>query len=342
MLKQFFAIITIVGMVVGSGVVSGKEIVVFFSRFGYFSFFTIIISFFMFYFLFKFILVKCEYIKNKIKNSKFALLANFIFCTIFSASMFAGINNLLNSDENLINILIFLLIFLFCVVIFKKGIKSLNKLNLILVPVMLFVFAVLLISKITSVEKGGFNFGGVSIFYAILYVLLNVSSGCVLIADLGRELTKKQKTRVAFFSALVLSLILLITNMVLLAYPNFLSNPMPLLDILGGNSVVIEVLIFIGSATTLFSIVYSISIILRSVCKNEIINFFVCIGVPLFLSLWGFGPIIAYLYPLASVMGGMFLFWVLFIPSFNRNNQKIHSGSQNTKDKNACHNNIEF
>ncbi|MBE7074050.1 MAG: hypothetical protein E7379_03060 [Clostridiales bacterium] len=207
---------------------------------------------------------------------------------------------------------------------------------------MLFVFAVLLISKITSVEKGGFNFGGVSIFYAILYVLLNVSSGCVLIADLGRELTKKQKTRVAFFSALVLSLILLITNMVLLAYPNFLSNPMPLLDILGGNSVVIEVLIFIGSATTLFSIVYSISIILRSVCKNEIINFFVCIGVPLFLSLWGFGPIIAYLYPLASVMGGMFLFWVLFIPSFNRNNQKIHSGSQNTKDKNACHNNIEF
>ena len=147
----------------------------------------------------------------------------------------------------------------------------------------------------------------------------------------------------AFISALVLGIMLLLTNIVLFAYPALFNEEMPMLAILSsGSSAVITLVVFIGCLTTLLSIIYSASSSIRGMIENEYLNFALSILLPLILSFWGFSNIVAYLYPLASVMGGVMLFLLFFIPPFKWGDKKIHPRCKNAKKENACHNNIKF
>ena len=183
-----------------------------------------------------------------------------------------------------------------------------------------------------SFQNIGFEMGGLSIVYALLYVVLNTANGAVLISSMGSQLTGKQKTRVAFLSALVLCLILFLINIVLLLNPTVLTAEMPLLELFSGAfKQVLSIAIMIGCLTTLFSLVYSCSSSMRGLCKNEYLIFFVSVGLPFVFSLLGFGFIVSYLYPLASVFGVFLLVDLAFVPLFKRTDKKIHSASEDTK-----------
>ncbi|MBQ8908806.1 MAG: hypothetical protein IJY90_00740 [Clostridia bacterium] len=343
MLQEVFAVLAILGMVVGSGFISGKEVVVFFSRFGAWSFLSIPLVFVIFLCAFRFILNKAGGILEMVQKSKVLTLINLLLCTIFSAAMFGGINNLLSFGEKWINFAVFFLILLICALIFKKGGKFFNKLNIMLVPIMIFVFVVLLFSKIEMPKSFSSSHGVVSIFYACLYCLLNLANGCVVLAEVGKNLNKKQKARVAFISALVLCVVLLLTNIVLLAHPAALDEEMPVLSIFSsGGSAVVALVVFIGCLTTLFSIVYSCSSLVRGMIKNEHLNFTISIILPLVLSVWGFSNIVQHLYPLASVMGGVLLVRLFFVFPLKRSDKQIHASCKNAKKKNACHHDVEF
>ena len=266
------------------------------------------------FFIFKYLLRNGPSILKRLNTSKFNFIGNLILCIIFSSAMFGGIINLLKFKKILINFLIFCLILLFCYIIFKKGIGSLNKINLILVPLMISIF---LIGISMKFELCSFicldKLRGIAFFYAILYSLLNASNGSILIANLSEKLSKRQKTRVAFISALVLSLILLIADLVLLAHPSSLKEDMPIISLFSGTALIfMNVVVFIGCTTTLFSLIYTSSSIIRGLCKNEYINFSISILLPLFISLIGFSKIVEFLYPLASVLGGALLMLVFF------------------------------
>ena len=326
-------ILAIVGCVVGSGFISGKEIVVFFSRFSVFSFLGIFVAFFLFWGLFTLVLFSGQKASLRLKQSKLSFILNISICIIFSSAMFAGSKNLIKLDNLFVKILIFCLIIIFCIIIYKKGVTFLNKINSFLVPVMIVIFLLILIDKI-NIEQINFKptaFGGASVLYALLYSVLNVSNSCVLINELGSKLDSKQKARVSFLSALVLMLILLIANIVLLTSSS-LKEEMPLLSLtLGSQRTTMNIVIFIGCITTLFSLIYTSSFSMRGLCNNEFLIFFVSIIVPLILSLLGFGFIVTYLYPVASIMGIFLLLDLFFIPFFKRTDDKIHSSSKNTE-----------
>ena len=108
-----FAFLAIIGTVIGSGFISGKEIVVFFSRFGWFSFPCIVLAFFLFFFLFKFVLERGTQAIKRLENSKICFWLNIVLCLIFSSAMFAGIGNLLVFDVKIVNYLLFFLIIFF-------------------------------------------------------------------------------------------------------------------------------------------------------------------------------------------------------------------------------------
>lgn len=313
MKDSFMAILAIIGTVIGSGFISGKEIVVFFARFGYYSFPCIFIACVLFFFLFKFMLNKgCEAIE-RLTKSKICFLINIILCLIFSSAMFAGIGNLLVFDKKIINFIIFFVILLFCFSVYRHGMGSLNKLNLFLVPLMIFVLLIGLISKIsfTTIDISS-NYGALSFVYSALYVVLNTSNGSVLIARYGQKLTSKQKVQVAFFSALALFLLLLIADIVLLSNPSAFLKTMPLLSLFTSQMYIIMTLaIFIGCLTTLLTLVYTLSSSMRGLCKNEYLIFFTSVMLPLIFSLLGFDFIVEYLYPLSSVLG-IFLICALF------------------------------
>lgn len=304
-MKMISIVLAMVGTVIGSGFISGKEVAVFFARFGFWSIPCIILAFILFFALFYLILIKSDLILNKLKKSKIFFYSNLFLCVIFSASMFAGINNLLKFDNFFINFLIFTLILVLCTLIFKKGANVLNKVNLFLVPIMLVVFLALLSSQSSiSLPLYQSTSSGWSIFYCILYVVLNTSNGCVMIASLGENLTKKQKARVSFVSALVLMLVLLFVDIILLQHSSTLSSEMPLLELfVGFEGQVMRMIIFLGCSTTLFSLVYTSSYLIRGLCNNEFLIFFVSVIMPTMLSLLRFGFIVAYLYPVASVIG---------------------------------------
>lgn len=333
MKNVFFAVIAIVGTVIGSGFISGKEIAVFFSRFGNYSYLCIFFVFLLFYFLIRFILNKSEDALNRLSKSKFSFYSNLILCLIFSSAMFAGISNTICNLNIFLSCFIFVLVLLMSFVVFKNGMGSLNKLNTIFIPLMILIFVINLWTvidfKFVSIQNNNL---GISFVYAILYVILNLSNGSVLICKLGQSLTQKQKARVAFYSALVLFLILLSTNIILLQNQSSLVHDMPLLSLFSGfQKFLMTIVVFIGCITTLFSLVYTSSFSMRGLCKNEFLIFLVSVLLPLVFSLLGFSFIVLYLYPLASILGGVILIDLFFIPFLKRTDKKIHSSSKNTK-----------
>lgn len=335
MLNFFASFLAIIGTVIGSGFISGKEVVVFFSRFGYWSFPCIFFAFFLFFFIFKFFLNKGSRAVERLEKSKFSFLLNLFLCTIFSSSMFAGTVDMAKGYGNVFAIVFILLLLLLCARVSKKGISSLNKLNFLLVPAMTVVLMIglgVVLTKGVQIQKFDSGFGPMSFIYTILYVVLNTANGCVLIANFGQKLQSKQKTRVAFLSALVLCLILTIINIVLLSSPSVFEKEMPLLELFSGTlRQVLSFAIMIGCITTLFSLIYSLSSSMRGLCKNEYIIFSISVIMPFILSLLGFGFIVSYLYPIASVIGVFLLADLTFVPFFKWADKKIHSGGKDTK-----------
>ncbi len=311
----FLAILAIVGTVIGSGFISGKEIVVFFARFGIFSFPCIFLAFFLFFFLLKKLLGLGDGALQKLKTSKVAFVINLLLCLFFSSAMFAGISNLLAFDNLFLSLVIFFIVLMLAFLVYKYGLGSLDKINLVLVPFMIIVFIIMLAVKLDI--NGDLNldckFGGLSFLYCILYVILNTANGGVLIASIGSKLTKKQKTQVSFLSALTLSIILLIANIVLLLNPTSFDYAMPLVSIYSmSGHIIMTFVILIGCLTTLLTLVYTLSSSMRGLCKNEFIIFFISVILPLILSLLGFNFIVEYLYPLASILGIYILCDLLF------------------------------
>lgn len=334
---MFLAILAIVGGVVGSGFVTGKEIVVFFGRNGMWGYLGIAISMLSFYFLFKYFLFHGERIKKLLSSSKIFRFITIFLNIILSSSMIAGIFSVSLSFDRVAFILIFILTIIFSLVVFKRGGGAFNRLNSVLVPIMIIAFVVIIIPKIDArcVSQGGGVFP--SIWFGILYVILNISNMALLLSSLGEGLTKKQKTQVAFISTLTLGILLIVSITVLIQNQSVLNLDMPFLSLTtGGQRIIMRLLILIGSATTLFSLVYSSSSHLRGLKINEMMNFILSLIFPFVMSLLGFGTIVTYLYPLASILGvfelGIIFFPRLFSnPFFKNSHKKIHSARKDTK-----------
>ena len=140
-----------------------------------------------------------------------------------------------------------------------------------------------------------------------------------MIASLGQGLTNRQKARVGFISALVLMLILMFVNIILLQHPMALSLEMPLLMLFDGyQGLAMKIIIAVGCSTTLFSLIYTSSFLVRGLCNNEFLNFVISIILPSLLSLLGFGFIVTYLYPMASIMGIFVLFDLIFLKNSDK------------------------
>lgn len=334
-MKSILAFMVIIGTVIGSGFLSGKEIVVFFSRFGVLSFPCIILAFFLFFFLFTFFFEHGSKAILKLEKSRFSTIINLLVCLILSSAMFAGCKEVIGFYPNFLKTIFFIVLILYCFYIIKKGVGGLEKSNLVLVPIMVIVLIFSLfksvdLTKLTIVHKPQLSL--LSVVYSALYVLLNTSNSCIVLAKLGQNLSKPQKMRVAFFSALALCCILLFANFVLLQNPNVFSKDMPLLALFQGwQSLVMQIIVLLGCVTTLFSLVFTSSSSMRGLCKSRFCIVFVSVLLPFILSFFGFGKIVSLLYPLTSVLSIFLLGDLFFIPLFKRAYTKIHSRSKNTE-----------
>lgn len=318
MLNLIGVFFTIIGTILGCGFFSGKEIVVFFSKFGYWSFLGILFLFFVLFFLFRFLLnLDCKVVE-KVQKSKVFLFINIFVCIVFSSAMIASINESLAGQCLLIKTLLAVVVFVFCLLILFKGGKFLSRLNTFIVPFMIFAFLILLFSNLDlSLPNVSLpSLPMVSIFYSFLYCTLNVATSSMVIANLGSSLSKKQRALIAFLSAFVLMLILFFANIVLLQNQDSFGAVMPFMSIFSvWQKVVLKFNILLGASTTLFSLIYNFNISLRGLCNNFFI-FILSIVVPIIVSFWGFENIVCFLYPTASVFS-IFILFSLYFEKYN-------------------------
>ena len=319
MKKCLFALFLILGTVIGSGFSTGKEVVVFFSRFGYYSLFFIPLAGVLFYFTFYFLMTKgLKKIRGK-SNSKFIPILMLICCTVFSASMFAGIGNCTLSSPKIIEIILLVLVFILCFFACFKKMKFLSVTNLILIPLLLLIILIFFICEIpnasfVSLPKTNHVvgiFGGA--FFCVLYIILNVSLSSIVIAKSGEGLTKKQIRLVSLVSAIALSVFILLINILVICNYDLISADMPLLALSSGVfSFLLRFVIMVGCLTTLLSTIYIAADSCRSLKIRDRFIFIICSILPFIISAIGFSSIVSWLYPFVSFLGVFILFLLFF------------------------------
>lgn len=305
----------IVGMFIGSGFVSGKEIAVFFSRFGNFSYIFIPLAFILFFAGIFWILSHGERAEEKFNSSKSLIFISILVNLIFTSSMMAGTIMSLKTKYIALTIVLILALLFLCYRVIKKGMGYLTKVNTILIPILIIVLLICLLknAKVGHViESKNAAYAG---FFAILYILMNLSSSCLVIGKLGSDMSKKSRIYVSLFASLILTVLLLGINYTLLSNENSLDLTFPLLEMSEGYVFyLMKFVLFIGCLTSVLSIVFVNSKALLSLGLKGFLNYLVCVCLPLVISMFGFGNIVSYLYPLASILGGLILVSLYFVP----------------------------
>ncbi len=303
----------IIGTIIGSGFASGKEIAVYFSRFGVLSYLFILLASLMFFAVFYFILINGERGIQRVESSKFFLILSVVINLVFTSSMMAGTIKTMRSHNVAIDILLILLLILACVYISQNGISFLSKINSFLIPFTLMSLIFCLINNIGFSHSFSFEDFYSGFFFSVLYVILNTALSSLVVGKLGKGTTKKEKLMICGCACAIIFVFLVFINYVILSNPNTVELEMPLLEISkNGAYYLMRFVVFFGCLTTLFSLVFTVSKCLEKLNVHGIINLLISIVLPFSLSFVGFDFIVSFLYPLCSILGILILF--LFLP----------------------------
>lgn len=318
MKKTFTLTCLILASIIGAGFASGKEIQVFFTQYGYLSFLSIIITFFIFYILIKLYL---NYGKehnaqsilnvNKTIFPKFHKLLNLFYlicCFIVLAGMFAGVFELYLNITNVIWAKVFVVItILLCVIANAGGIKFINAINNILMPITMIILFIIAIKNLNFNNPVNYSFSNnnivKSVFSLITYVGMNVMLAGSVLLRVGHKFSDNNIKKSAFFSSLILTLIIFLFNLVMLF--NNVNSQMPMLTFafklskFWGLIVLFSIWFCIYSSAT--SLTFSLSKCIN--LKNNIISILIVVSGAYLISLIGFNKIVAKLYPLIGLFG---------------------------------------
>lgn len=317
-MKILSVVFLIFGTVLGSGFCSGKEIMVFFSRFGEISYLFIFLSCLFFFFLFYFFLTFGQKKVEKIEKSPFLSKIVALLAMVFSASMFAGMKSLASYFPSFLRAVFVCLLLVICFVCIRRGVGGLEKVNLILMPATAVVFFAVLV---TLISKNSYFVSPINslagIMFCPLYVALNTSMSGIVIAKVGDGLSRKQKIFASAFASGLIFVFLTLGNFVLQNNMKSMYSDMPFLYLVSNNTtlfVLSFLVILIGCFTTLLSMCFTLKLFCDKVVKRQNLSALISVLLPFFISELGFSKIVEFLYPLASVFGVVVLIWFLIFP----------------------------
>ena len=339
MWKVFVTTFLIFGTIVGAGFSSGNEVVVFFSRFGGWSYFYITVASLLMFFVNFFFLRKGKILAEYIQSHKLLNFLVLAITVVFGASMFAGIKNLFGYFDDKTYYFLMVAMLLASLMVTAKGIGGLEKTNAILTPILtaMFFAVVIFAGRINSVYQG-FTLSFAGVLYCPLYVALNSSMSIFVLAKAGEKLNKKQALLSSLFSAIVLFVFLTLCNFVLRKNADSFVSEMPILYIVRNNKIffVLEyIVILVGCFTTLFSLLFTINNSLKKHLKNKHFCVFSSVFLPFAISGVGFSEIISFLYPICSIFGVFVILFSIF--SLNKTDNIIHSKRKNAQNRGCGH-----
>ena len=326
MSKVLLIVFLIFGTVVGSGFSSGKEIFVYFSRFGSMSYFYILLAGVLFFFLFYFFLSFGSKMSQILKSSRLLNAIVVFISLIFCSSMFAGVKNLFSYFPIWIYVVLLSFVILLCVLVTKRGMRGLEKANLFLIPVVSVLFLAVLIfcgTKTSDFSLSASSFAG--FLFCPLYVTLNTSMSGLVIAKVGEGLSKKQTFFACLLSTILILIFLFLGNFVLRKNANSFFSEMPFLFLASSNKLMFAmcfVVILVGCFTTLLSLCFTLKTAFDKLCKSETISTIFAVILPFCVSSLGFSHIVSFLYPICSVLGVFVLGFLLIGAALQKRQQK--------------------
>ena len=327
-MKDIFKIVfVIIGILIGAGFASGKEIYIFFYKFGIAGLFGIIFAS-----IFTGIIIYKLLVKIKEKNIKdynellnelnkkypkinklikyivnaFLLISFFIMIACFSA--------LINQIFNIPIYVSSTSFCFFCILIFLKNAHGIIKSNEILIPILIFLIIFLGIKNLSY--SINFNFEELKninylgwFFKAFLYVSYNSIILIPVLANLDfKKINKKQIKLISIFSSFFIIILAIIILLLLLRGKYYIHNlELPLLEISTefGNifKYLYGLIIIISIFTSSIGAGYSF---LKNVSKNKkqyIIYLILISVVGIIVSNIGFSKLVENLYPLFGFLG---------------------------------------
>jgi uncharacterized membrane protein YkvI len=225
----------VLGIVIGAGFASGKEIITFFSGYGANAgFLVILMSLLIFYIIYIFIRVG-KFIKpkslsdiTKVVFKKYAPILDAVILLSLFVSIFAMLAgaDALASDVFVdytfpyFSIILSVLV----IIIVTGGLKSILSVNSIIVPVM--IGLVVLVSVLfllfgdvytgVTIQEVSFIGTGTGMFSILLYVCMNMLAVSIIVAQMGALITKKNANKIAFMSSFLIAICVGLVLLVLL------------------------------------------------------------------------------------------------------------------------------
>ena len=338
-MKIFKTSFVIIGAVIGAGFASGKEIFEYFAKYGICSLIFVIPLFFCIYF-FLYTYLKfgenkenfnlkqsnkylCHDFKlfNKIKVNPFDV-GLFLTFLIHTSAMFSGLIALfatyLPSGHYAIYFLIALVVTL---VLLKTSFNSFKTLSNLVVPL---IILCLIVNVICSFNSGTFstNFGITNIlplpFLTIVYASQNTFFSSFIIIKLGKDLNKKQRHLVSLLTSLLLCILITFGILCFMFNPKLAYSQMPFAEVaIAVNpvfSIVFALIIFGSIITTHATCLTSLKEYFTGDKKYN--NTFAMLMLIIVLSLFNFGKIVQYLYPLIGAFGIIYFYKIYAFNKF--------------------------
>ncbi|MBO5349712.1 MAG: hypothetical protein J6A89_07865 [Clostridia bacterium] len=221
------AISTIIGTFIGAGFASGKEIYLFFYRYGIWGIIGIIISSLTIgYIIFKVINISKNneinnynnFIDYIIKNKIIKIILNNIieiFLIISFCVMISGFCAFLKQEFNIKIIISYICILIFCYIILRKNINGIAKINNILIPLIIFTIIFITLKNVdnpyTILQKNiiNNNLNFKFIIDSILYANYNLLTIIPILITIKNFITKKRNIK--YVSLLCTSIILVLS-----------------------------------------------------------------------------------------------------------------------------------
>ncbi|MBP3501883.1 MAG: hypothetical protein J6K42_00135 [Clostridia bacterium] len=329
------AISTIIGTFIGAGFASGKEIYLFFYKYGILGIMGIIISSISVgYIIYKVIYISKknhidnynDFINYIVKNKIIKIILNNIvelFLIISFCVMISGFCAFLNQEFNIKIIISYIFILILCFFILRKNINGIAKINNIVIPIIIFTIIYISLKKmpasytvlLKSVNNNEFNFR--FIIDSILYANYNLLTIVPILITIKKFVSKKRNIKYVGIICTLIIFILSLSIFSLLAQgdSNVKNVEMPIVFIVGKYGLIYKYIycLIIGIAifTTAISAGYGY---LQKYEKNKVIYnkkmFFLMVSTIISISI-GFSKLIAILYPVFGIIGVIQSYYII-------------------------------
>lgn len=324
------------GTIVGAGFASGREVYVYFARFGISGLIMTILAGVMFYALGYIFLqlgkrCKVQSLSDffKLIFGKFAPIIEIV--VIFSyvivlGAMFAGFDSLQHIVFSNLNYPILAVVSaIFCVMAVLGGISKISKLNGILLPLLLiFMGAIFIFSIAGKPLNAVIRLGGVdtaTMLYSFISCLIFVCSNMFLtgfvLMKTGAHTTSRVDKRATKITGLVLLVISFFASLAIILNPESVQYDMPFVYLAFGISdvfvIMSVVILWFAIFTTAIATMLTISWWLKSYINNFLYSTIITCVISFLLSRVGFSVIIDIFYPLTGLMDIIFVLCALYL-----------------------------